>query len=124
MAGLVGAMIALPYGYAVSNVASVVDGKGLRLAGGVTDSLLLAGTTVGVLLTVQVLTQTQDDNESLNIKKNPLLALGQTALVGGAYAGIKYYLGSPTSTVSDFAVGAAFTGLPVVLMSALDLQPV
>jgi len=122
MAGLFLGMMALPTGYVLANAASLVEGKGLRLLGGLLDVGLL-GVSVAALLIVEepayaaAMAKTAEERyKRTKAQKMADTALG-VAAVAANYAAAKYLIGSPTSTASNLVVGSLFAGYPAYIMS-------
>lgn len=122
MAGLVIAALALPGIYTLTNVASLAEGKGLRLAGGLLDVALVtcsvfAAITAQGLITLAIEKQLKEgrvDERSVNtdsVYEVALLAAG----TGVTYATIKHIIGSPTSITNNLHVGGATIALPMLL---------
>ena len=106
MAGMIIAAGLLPVGYVLANAASFIEGKGLRLVGGVLDTGLLIGSTYA-LIGYEV--PAYMEVTGFEAKSGAEAALG-VAGVSGNYAALKYLIGSPTSTVANLLVGALVVG--------------
>jgi hypothetical protein len=109
MAGLIIAATALPGIFMLTNVASLAEGKGLRLAGGVLDVALV---TCSVFAAITA--QERVNKRSLNTESVYEVAL-VAAGTGVTYATIKHIIGSPTSTTNNFVIGGAIIALPMLL---------
>ena len=104
-----GTFEALPYiigaaaggAFAISNIGSLVEGKGLRIGGGLLDTGLLLGYSLAVInLSI-------DDLLPENADKNTKSAVRSAAFVA-MYAGTKYIIGSPTSMLTNTLVAGSF----------------
>ena len=110
----------LPAAYAVANTASLVEGKGLRLLGGVLDvGLLGASVYTAIAIESEMYVAVMGPPKKRNVD-NPIdtadTILFATAVTGN-YAAAKYLIGSPTSTVANLIVGAVTVGVPIFILS-------
>jgi hypothetical protein len=96
----------IPMGYVLANAASFIEGKGLRLVGGVLDTGLLFGSTYAL---IRYEVPAYMEVTGFEAKSGAEATLG-VAGVAGNYAALKYLIGSPTSTVANLLVGTLFVG--------------
>ena len=105
-----GSLQAVPYiigaaaggAFAISNIGSLVEGKGLRIGGGLLDTGLLLGYSLAVInLNIDDLLLPE------NADKNTKSAVRSAAFVA-MYAGTKYIIGSPTSMLTNTLVAGSF----------------
>lgn len=119
MAGLVIATAMLPGVYVVANAASFIEGKGLRLLGGLLDVGLLIASVYTVIyveseMYVAVVGQKK---RHVDDKSDTLDTVLFATAATGNYVAAKYLIGSPTSTVANLLVGAINIGIPIVILS-------
>ena len=88
------------YGYGLANAASYIEGKGLRPIGGILDTGILMGSTVGALYF----------NLEQIFTNSPSALPLTVGLVAGGYTTAKFIIGSPTSVMANFVVGTLFLG--------------
>ena len=123
MAGLLLAAQIIPLPYIATNVASYVEGKGLRPIGGVMDTVMVLGATVaGSNVFFRLIERDYSKPRKDISKEETNLQYRIGATVGGAttiglYVGAKYLIGSPTSTWSNALVGASFPGAIAVFFT-------
>lgn len=105
-----GSLDALPYiigataggAFAISNIGSLVEGKGLRIGGGLLDTGLLLGYSLAVInLNIDdlLLPENADNNTKSAVRSAAFVAM---------YAGTKYIIGSPTSILTNTLVAGSF----------------
>ena len=118
MAGLIIAARLIPVGYVLSNAASFIEGKGLRLVGGVLDTGLLAASTIA-LISYEVPAYMNVTGFEANSASEAALGV---AGVAGNYAALKHLIGSPTSTMANLLVGTLFVGPLTVMFKSGKLK--
>jgi hypothetical protein len=105
-----GSLEAIPYmigaaaggAFAISNIGSLVEGKGLRIGGGLLDTGLLLGYSLAVInLSIDdlLLPENADENTKSAVRSAAFVAM---------YAGTKYIIGSPTSMLTNALVAGSF----------------
>jgi len=105
-----GSLEAVPYiigavaggAFAISNIGSLVEGKGLRIGGGLLDTGLLLGYSLAVInLSIDdlLLPENADENTKSAVRSAAFVAM---------YAGTKYIIGSPTSMLTNTLVAGSF----------------
>jgi hypothetical protein len=111
MAGLLLIPFLLPVAYGTANAGSYVEGKGLRVIGGVLDVGLMVASAYGV-------GQEYDTYRTMRPEERGVG--GNTALTAalfvGNYVALKRLTGSPTSIYTDAAVAGATAGIPLLAL--------
>ena len=111
MAGLILIPLTIPMAYVVSNAGSYIEGKGVRLIGGVLDVGLMAASTYGV-------TQEYDLYKTIRPEDKDINMTLMLSLFIANYVAMKRLIGSPTSIYTDAAVAGAVAMLPIVTIGS------
>jgi len=126
MAGLFLAASVIPLPYIATNVASYVEGKGLRPIGGILDTVMVLGATVvgnNVLWKFIEVDYSKPRRDKSKEESDQEYRIGATvggATIIGLYVGGKYLIGSPTSMWSNALVAASFPGAIAVIFNLGD----
>ena len=116
MAGMLLIPLMIPVAYAASNAGSYIEGKGVRLIGGVLDVGLMAASTYVVSSEYDVYRKMRPEEKDIG-GSIPLTV----SLFVANYVAMKRLIGSPTSLYTDAAVAGDVAGLPFVVIGSAML---
>lgn len=113
MADFVLVFIAVPTAaavYLITNVGSIIEGKGTRFTGGLLDVALMSGSiaaaNVAMNLSEKTLVETLKIEDAGRPMTSTRIAL-MSAATSATYVAAKSLVGSPTSLTTNLIVGAA-----------------